>query len=41
MHFNKSTHQMVTLHIDSDVIYDQAKIGLDSLDEITKITLAF
>ena len=32
---------MVTVYIDSDVIYDQAEIGLDSLDEITKITLAF
>ena len=41
LHFIKSTHQIINLNIETDVIYDQANIGLDSLDEITKITLAF
>ena len=41
MHFVKSTHQTTYTFIHIDVIYDQANIGLNSLDEITKITLAF
>ena len=38
-HFIKSTHQNKS--ISADVIYDQANIGLESLNEIIKITLAF
>ena len=39
MHFIKSKHQNKS--ISADVIYDQANIGLESLNEIIKITLAF
>ena len=37
--FLKSKHQNKS--ISADVIYDQANIGLESLNEIIKITLAF
>ena len=38
-HFIKSKHQKKSIL--ADVIYDQANIGLEGLNEIIKITLAF